>query len=343
MAAITGSNGKSTVTTLVGEMARSAGRAVRVGGNLGPPALDLLVDEAAELYVLELSSFQLETTESLRARAAVVLNVTPDHMDRYPDLSAYADAKRRVFHGDGVMVLNLDDPAVASMRRAERRTLGFTLGRPVGEVYGLLPMEGGPWLARGGTPLLPAQALKLRGLHNIANALAALALGEGLGLPLAAMRNALRAFTGLPHRCQLVSRRNGIHWYNDSKATNVAATVAAIRGLAGAGRLVLIAGGDGKGADFAPLREAITSPDAPVRATVLMGRDAPSIESALGGAVPVTRAADMSDAVNRAGDLAKPGDSVLLSPACASLDMFEDYQARGYAFAAAVTEGAACA
>ncbi|MDO9372728.1 MAG: UDP-N-acetylmuramoyl-L-alanine--D-glutamate ligase [Gammaproteobacteria bacterium] len=335
--AITGSNGKSTVTTLVGDMAKRAGRNARVGGNLGTPALELLQKNSEpDLYVLELSSFQLETTRSLNAAAAVVLNITPDHMDRYPDLAAYAAAKRRVYHGSGVMVVNRDDPMVAAASAAGRKIFGFTLSEPADTDFGVRVAHGERWLAYGEKTLLPASALRIKGNHNIANALAALALGEAVGLPMSAMLETLKEFAGLPHRSQWVAERNGVSWYNDSKGTNVGATLAALSGLGatlGAGKIVLIAGGDGKNADFSVLRAAVATH---ARAVVLIGRDAPLIEAALTGAAPLVHASDMKDAVRKAQHLALAGDAVLLSPACASFDMYSGYEERGRVFAAAV-------
>ena len=336
--AITGSNGKSTVTTLVGLMARRAGCVVRVGGNLGEPVLDLL-DPAAALYVLELSSFQLETTPGLSAEAAVVLNISPDHMDRYPDLAAYAGAKARVYDRARVAVVNRDDPAVAAMPRAPERELGFTLGAPAAGDYGLTEADGETWLCRGPARLLPAREVLIPGRHNLANALAALALAEGCGLPLGPALEVLTTFPGLDHRCQLVADRGGVRWYDDSKGTNPGATVAALDGLVvpgSAARVVLIAGGDGKGADFAPLDPAVARA---ARGVVLIGRDAPLIAAALAGQsapVPKVPAPDMAGAVRAAAALARPGDAVLLSPACASFDMFDNYEQRGRVFAEAV-------
>jgi len=349
--AVTGTNGKSTVTALVGAMAQAAGRSVRVGGNIGTPALDLLDREAEhqmfagapaatsaiahgaapDLYVLELSSFQLETTYSLNAIAAAVLNVSADHMDRYRDLAEYAAAKQRIYHGDGVMVINADDPLVAAMAEPGRRMLRFGLGEPETGDFGLRSQGDAIWLAQGDEALMPAHELRLVGQHNLANALAALALGSAVGIPNAAMVQALRRFSGLAHRMQWVAERDGVRWYNDSKGTNVGATLAALRGMAGP--VILIAGGDGKGADFAPLRAVVADK---ARAVVLMGRDAGIVEAALAGAVPAVRAADMDDAVHKAGELAQRGDAVLLSPACASFDMFKNYEERGEAFMAAV-------
>ncbi len=329
--AITGSNGKSTVTTLVSEMASDAGRAVRTGGNIGRPALELLTDSEPDLYVLELSSFQLETTASLDAAAAVVLNISPDHMDRYNGLADYAAAKQRVYRGHGVMVVNCDQPAVLAMQAPGRPTVGFGLGRPLGNDFGLLQREGEDWLAHGEQPLMPVRELRMAGRHNQANALAALALGEAVGLPMESMLATLRRFAGLWHRTQWVAEIDGVRWYNDSKATNVGATLAAIEGLEGP--LVLILGGQGKGADFLPLREPLSRK---ARAVVLMGEAAEDIAHVLDGVVPVRRAADMDEAVAQARALAEPGDAVLLSPACASFDMFDGFAARGDAFIRAV-------
>lgn len=331
--AVTGSNGKSTVTALMGELATDQGLTVAVGGNIGTPVLDLLNDPEPDLYVLELSSFQLETTRSLNAAVATVLNVSADHMDRYMDLADYTQAKARIFRGSGVMVVNRDDPRVRAMIGEGRSVLGFGLGSPAGRDFGLAAREGALWLVRGAEALMPVRELRIRGLHNAANALASLALGEGMGFSLPAMLETLRRFPGLPHRCEWVARQGGVDWYNDSKGTNVGASLAAIRGLDVTGRLVLIAGGDGKRADFLPLREVVA---ARARAAVLIGRDGPRIEQALGAVVPVRRARDMEEAVTIAAALALPGDAVLLSPACASFDMFTDYRARGDAFTAAV-------
>ena len=335
--AITGSNGKSTVTTLVGEMARRAGHNPAVGGNLGEPALELL-GQGHDLFVLALSSFQLETTASLRTAGAAVLNVSPDHMDRYPDLAAYAAAKARVLDGARIAVLNRDDPQVLAMASKADRVVSFGLGAPAEGDYGLITADGELWLARRDQRLLPASALRIKGGHNLANALAALALGDSVGLAMPAMLEALRAFPGLPHRTQFVAEQDGVAWYNDSKGTNVGATIAALKGLAtdlGEGRIVLIAGGEAKGADFTPLRPVV---EQTARAVVLLGRDAEQIETALVGSAPVLHAADMADAVRLAAAEAHAGDRVLLSPACASFDMFEGYAQRGEVFIAAVRE-----
>jgi UDP-N-acetylmuramoylalanine--D-glutamate ligase len=326
--AITGANGKSTVTTLVGLMAEADGKKVRVGGNLGTPMLDLLDDEA-ELYVLELSSFQLERSTLLEPAAATVLNISPDHMDRYPDLKAYADAKRRIFNGDGLRVLNRDDAMVAAMAEPSRRCVWFGLDADV--EYGVSLVDGEEWLVCRGQPLMKTREIRLQGRHNIANALAAAALGEAVGLARAAMIAALGQFAGLDHRMQWVAEFDGVTWINDSKATNVGACTAALAGLDR--KAVLIAGGDGKGADFSVLRPVVAEK---VRAAVLMGKDAPLLEAALRDAAATVRVENMREAVQAARDLAQPGDAVLLAPACASLDQYQDYQERGRMFAEAV-------
>lgn len=328
---ITGTNGKSTVTTLLGKMAARSGLTMRAGGNLGAPALDLL-DEGVELYILELSSFQLETTASLALAAATVLNVTPDHMDRYPDLVAYAAAKARIFARCDVAVINLDDPLVAAMVGPGQRQLSFSLRADVGADYALMRRDDGDWwLMRREERLLALSQLRLTGLHNAANALAALALAEALGLPRAACVAALAAFTGLAHRTQWLAEIGGVRYVNDSKGTNVGATLAAVDGTPGP--LVVIAGGDGKGQDFTPLRAAFAGK---VRAAVLIGRDARALGQVLAGVCALHYADSLEAAVECAAQVAQPGDTVLLSPACASLDMFRDYKHRGEVFADAV-------
>jgi len=333
---ITGTNGKSTVTTLVAQMAARAGLRIKAGGNLGLPALDLL-DAAAELYVLELSSFQLETTASLALKAATVLNVTPDHMDRYARLEDYAAAKARIFARCDTAVINLDDPLVAAMVGPAQRALSFSLRAGVAADYALTCDEhGGWWLACRGERLLRLAELKIAGLHNAANALAALALGEALELPRAQMLAELREFPGLAHRTQWVADINGVRYVNDSKGTNVGATLAAVSGMPGP--LLLIAGGDGKGQEFAPLRAAIAGK---VRRVFLLGRDARALGAALAGVCDCDYCDSLEAAVAAAARAAQPGDTVLLSPACASLDMFRDYAHRGAAFTAAVRSLAA--
>jgi UDP-N-acetylmuramoylalanine--D-glutamate ligase len=374
---ITGTNGKSTVTTLVGRMAERAGLRVRVGGNLGEPALDLLSpgpvterDRAAsegipsgesarkppagaagtgpaaasatlaaaptQLYVLELSSFQLDATKSLDLKAAVVLNVTPDHLDRYNTIEEYAASKARIFARCETAVINLDDPLVVAMPLPGQKTVGFSLRASIGADYVVAMHEGQWWLTRRGEPLMPVASMKIKGLHNAANALASLALGEALGLPMPEMLEELATFTGLPHRSQWVADVHGVTYINDSKGTNVGATIAAVSGMQGP--LIMIAGGDGKNQDFAALADAFRGK---VRHTVLIGRDAAAIATALKGVCTLETCPSLEDAVRAAAKAAQSGDTVLLSPACASLDMFRDYTHRGAVFTQAVKELAA--
>jgi UDP-N-acetylmuramoylalanine--D-glutamate ligase len=330
---ITGTNGKSTVTTWVGEMVEAAGLPVCVGGNLGTPALDLLEAPAPRHYVLELSSFQLETTDSLALDAAAALNLSVDHMDRYASMEEYAAAKARIFRRCGTAVVNADDPWTLAMVPSGQRRLTFSIREDAAADYRLAGAgtPEGAWLVAQGEPVLPAAELRVAGLHNAANALAALALGDALGLPRPAMQAALRGFTGLPHRSQWVRERRGVRFINDSKGTNVGATLAAVAGLPGT--LVLLAGGDGKGQDFTPLAAALAGR---TRLAVLIGRDASRLAAALEGCCPVRTCASLEEAVVAAAEAAQPGDTVLLSPACASLDMFRDYTHRGAVFAAAV-------
>jgi UDP-N-acetylmuramoylalanine--D-glutamate ligase len=328
---ITGTNGKSTVTTLVGRMAARAGITVAVGGNLGAPALDLLATGKPALFVLELSSFQLDTTFSLHLRAATVLNVTEDHLDRYGTMQAYAASKARIFERCEHAVLNLDDPLVAGMSPHGAAVSGFSIESAAGARYHLTTVAGAKWLAIDAVPIMAVSEMRLGGLHNAANALAALALGDAVGLSREAMLSELREFAGLPHRSQWVGEHAGVRYINDSKGTNVGATLAAVSGYDGG--LIVIAGGDGKGQDFAPLAAAFAHR---VRHTFLIGRDAARIASILQNVCPTEIVSDLDEAVQRAAQVASPGDTVLMSPACASLDMFRDYAQRGDLFAAAV-------
>jgi len=340
--AITGSNGKSTVTTLVGEMAAKCHVNARVGGNLGIPALDLLLDSGDQskpaYYVLELSSFQLETTSDLHADSAVVLNVSEDHMDRYMSLQEYIEAKKAVYKNCKNRVFNRDDNIVAEMmgtldKSSVQQVISFGLGvPPTDRDYGIINFNNEDWIAKGSQRLMSVHEILLPGRHNQANALAALALGETMGLEMQAMLSVLRDFAGLPHRMQLVANVEDVQWFNDSKGTNVGATVSAIMGMPG--NKILIAGGDGKGADFEPLREAVIANN--VILVILIGKDADKIEEVLSGVVKIERAANMFAAVNIAHKKAKPKDKVILSPACASFDMFDDYQHRGEIFMEAV-------
>lgn len=332
--AISGSNAKSTVTTLVGDMAAAAGKRVAVGGNLGTPALDLLADDV-ELYVLELSSFQLETTDQLNAEVATVLNISEDHMDRYSGLPAYHLAKHRIFRGARQVVYNRQDALTRPLMGEGLPCWTFGLNKPDFKAFGLREENGQTYLAFEFQNLMPVSELKIRGSHNQANALAALALGHAVGLPFEPMLATLRTFAGLAHRCQWLRERDGVSYYDDSKATNVGAAVAAIEGLGADidGKLVLVAGGDGKGADFSGLQAPVA---AHCRAVVLLGRDAELIAAALGDRVPLVRVKTLDEAVEQCAALAQPGDAVLLSPACASLDMFKNYEERGRLFAQAV-------
>ena len=338
--AITGTNGKTTTTALTAALAQSVGIDAVAAGNISPAALDVLMERleiGADLpacWVLELSSFQIETMHGLMPQAATVLNVTDDHLDRYADLDAYAETKAAIFQGQGVQVLNRDDARVAAMAQADRRVIRFGTSAPTTEHdYGLTDADGQAWLMRGGERLLALADLPLAGRHNAANALAALALCEG-GLDIEARRliNGLLAFRGLPHRVELVAERaDGVRFYDDSKGTNVGATVAALAGMDCP--VVLIAGGDGKGQDFSPLTAVFAHK---ARAVVLIGRDARRIEEAVAGCgVAIEHAVDLDAAVLRANALAQPGDAVLLSPACASLDMFRNYAHRAEVFIAA--------
>ncbi|HED17505.1 MAG TPA: UDP-N-acetylmuramoyl-L-alanine--D-glutamate ligase [Gammaproteobacteria bacterium] len=326
--AITGSNGKSTVTSMLAVMGRQAGRQILAGGNLGTPALELLSEPVPDFYVLELSSFQLESTPSLNACAAVVLNISADHMDRYDSLGDYADIKERIYQGDGVQVINDDDirvVAMAACAQPGRKHLHFTMATPADKnTFGLLNAAGEDWLAQGQHALMPVTELRVRGRHNVANALAALALGSAAGFTEQAMLQALRKFPGLPHRSQYVATINQVDWYNDSKGTNPGATKAAIEGMPGS--VVLIAGGESKGADFSSLREVASKK---LHAAVLIGRDAAVLADALQDVTQVVFAENMEQAVVMAAELARAGDDVLLSPACASFDMYQDYQQRG--------------
>jgi UDP-N-acetylmuramoylalanine--D-glutamate ligase len=375
--AVTGTNGKTTVTSLAGLLCRRAGLTTRVAGNISPAALDVLrevlqADELPQAWVLELSSFQLHTTYSLDADAATVLNLTQDHLDWHGDMAAYARDKARIFGAHTVRVLNRDDAAVMRMTAAGAQAVTFGTGEPdAADSFGLVNERGVLWLAaavasndepekkrrKGRTEalpnepaepaeytvsrLMPADALRIRGLHNASNALAALALCRSVGLPLAPLLHGLREYQGEPHRVELVATIDGVEYYDDSKGTNVGATVAALQGLgkafAGEGQqILLIAGGDGKGQDFEPLAEPASRY---VRAVLLIGRDAPAVRAGIEpSGVPMFDLAGLPEAVRRASGLARPGDAVLLSPACASLDMFTNYAHRAQVFVDAVRE-----
>ncbi|VAW80675.1 UDP-N-acetylmuramoylalanine--D-glutamate ligase [hydrothermal vent metagenome] len=330
---ITGSNGKSTVTTLLGLMVQQAGRNARVGGNLGVPALNLIEKNEPDVYVLELSSFQLEAVQGLSCLAAVVLNISPDHMDRYDSPLEYAKAKQAIYRHARLQVVNRDDAVAATLAHQNAPVVGFTVGEPRGCDYGVRQIGGALWVVHGDTALMSVAELRMPGRHNLANALAALALGDALGLPVETMLRVLRVFQGLPHRTEWVGEYEGVRWFNDSKATNIGAALAAVQGFDGP--LVLIAGGQGKGADFS---ELATGLDLRVRHVILLGEAAGEIEAALRGKISASRAIDMPEAVQLAAAQAQPGDTVLLSPACASFDMFSSYQQRGESFVQALQE-----
>ncbi|NCF73450.1 MAG: UDP-N-acetylmuramoyl-L-alanine--D-glutamate ligase [Gammaproteobacteria bacterium] len=329
--AVTGSNGKSTVTTLLYHMCRSDGREVLAGGNLGEPALDLLIQEQPDVYVLELSSFQLHRTQNLPAEVAVLLNVAADHLDWHADENEYRQAKYRVFREARAAVINRADEAAAKFAERCDRVVSFGLDAPEDGHYGLRVDADQTYLARGETLLLSTRELAMYGLHNQLNALAALAAGDLLGLDMAAMLQVLIEFPGLPHRMQFVARIGAVDYINDSKATNVAAAVASIESIDT--MLVLVAGGDGKGGDFSDLAGAVENK---LRAAVLIGTDAEKIAHALDTVMPVSFADTMGAAVSMAAKFAESDDTVLLAPACASLDQYSNYMERGDAFCQAV-------
>ena len=322
--AITGSNGKSTVTVLLGKILQHAGRKAAVGGNIGVPVLELLNDHEHDIYVLEISSFQLETTWSLNPVIATVLNVAADHMDRYANLDDYIACKARVFSGSGSMLLNADDPATDTFMINGRQQIFFGSGMPDGHNYGLSRVDERLCLLRGAEVLMMADEVPLAGQHNLLNVLAAWALASSVGVDDRLIKEAVADFKGLPHRMERLASINGVDWINDSKGTNVGATVAAIKGLDRP--VILIAGGIAKDADFSPLREVMGRH---IKAVILLGRDAGKIADVLAGEAPINMAGDMDDAVRKAAEMAHAGDAVLLSPACASFDMYQNFEHRG--------------
>ncbi len=328
--AITGSNGKSTVTTLLGLMAQNSGMSAGVGGNLGIPALDLL-DPKHSCYILELSSFQLETTFTLHCQAVTILNVSPDHMDRYEDLAGYQAAKQKIYSDTNYAIYNRQDSLTAAVIQPKIAAISFGLDQPTTNNYGVTSHAEERWLCKGAQPLMPVSDLAMLGEHNVANALAALALGETVGLNLAAMLHTLKTFTGLPHRCEQIINYNNIVWVNDSKGTNVAATVTAIHGLAHsiAGKWIIVLGGQGKNADFSPLVEPVKEY---CRAAILIGSDRQQLHVMLESFTTCYFANDLTEVITIAQKIATSGDGVLLSPACASLDMFANYMQRGDIF-----------
>ncbi|QIO07121.1 UDP-N-acetylmuramoyl-L-alanine--D-glutamate ligase [Acinetobacter shaoyimingii] len=338
--AITGSNAKSTVTTLMGVMAQDAGKKVAVGGNLGRPALDLTKDDP-ELYILELSSFQLETTSNLEAEVAVVLNMSEDHLDRHGDMMGYHTAKHRIFQGVKKVVFNRDDSLTRPLVPDATPMQSFGLNAPDMNQYGVLrDTDGTIWLARGRERLLKSSEMYIQGTHNVANALACLALGEAIGLPLDVMLETLKTFKGLEHRCEFVKEVQGVRYYNDSKGTNIGATLAALDGLGAAieaqgGKVAIILGGQGKGQDFTALRDSLTKY---AKVAVLIGEDRPVIEQAIEGTTQLIHAETLKQAVELCQQHSHSKDVVLLSPACASFDMFSGYPERGHQFVAIVNE-----
>ena len=335
--AITGSNGKTTVTTLLDLMAKESGVNVGTGGNIGTPALDLLIESNKEFFILELSSYQLETTPSLQTLAAVILNLSEDHLDRYDnDIEQYAQAKALIYNNCQHVIYNREDEystRFAKQASTNQSILSFGLDKPAAGQYGIQFKNDVEWLAKGDELLIPVSEVKQVGKHNLANSLAALALGEVAGLKMSAMLKVLGEFTGMEHRTQWISEINNINFYNDSKGTNVGATLSALSGLSG--KTVLIAGGQGKGADFLTLKNVITEK---ARAVILIGEDAEKIAEVIDESVLHVFAKTMQEAVDKAFELAntEQSDNVLLSPACASFDMFDNYIKRGQAFIEAV-------
>lgn len=333
--AVTGSNGKSTVTMLTEAMLKQSGIAALAAGNIGLPVLDAIAQPAVDVFVLELSSFQLDTTDNLQTLASANLNVSADHLDRYTDMVEYADSKRRIYRHTQLAVYNADDALTKPINAQlnTQPTLALSL-KANDSGYGVVSLQQQPWLLVAGEPLLPLTEMSLFGEHNQFNALAAAALALAAGASRKAIASTLRSFKGLPHRCELVLQQNGIRWVNDSKATNIGATLAALAGLRSgvSGNLILIAGGDAKGAD---VRELQTALQQDVQQLITLGQDGPAIAALKPAAIEVKT---LQQAVRKAAELAKPGDMVLLSPACASLDMFKSYADRGEQFAKAVKE-----
>lgn len=332
--AITGSNAKSTVTTLIGLMAQDAGVKVAVGGNLGRPALDLTRDDP-DVYILELSSFQLETTSNLNAEVAVVLNMSEDHLDRHGDMAGYHAAKHRIFQGVKKVVFNRDDSLTRPLVPDVTPMQSFGLNAPDLKQYGILREDNGTiWLARGRERLLKSSEMYIQGTHNVANALACLALGEAIDLPIDKMLETLKTFKGLEHRCEFVKEVAGVRYYNDSKGTNIGATLAALDGLGAAieaqgGKVAIILGGQGKGQDFTALRQSL---EKYAKLAVLIGEDRPVIEKAIQGTTELLHAETLQEAVALCQQHTQAQDVVLLSPACASFDMFTGYPQRGHRF-----------
>lgn len=330
--AITGSNAKGTVTSLVGDMIRQSNLKVAVGGNIGKPALDLLNEPKPDFYVLEISSFQLETTYSLRPKLACILNISPDHLDRHKTLAAYIQAKQRIYHACDVALWNREDLNTYPESKAKKTiSFGLTQSKPDAKVFCLQLIGQKNYLAKGNQILLPVEKMLIKGRHNWANAIAALTIGHTIGLPTPEMLTALCQFKGLPHRCQWIKEHEGVAWYNDSKATNVGATLAALNGFGPSisGKIILIAGGLGKGANFSLLNDAVKRY---VKKMILIGQDASLLKNTLEKSTSIEMSANLAQAVSLAHRIATQGDIVLLSPACASMDMFKNYEERGDIF-----------
>jgi UDP-N-acetylmuramoylalanine--D-glutamate ligase len=327
---VTGSNGKSTVTSLLECMLAAAGVRVRAGGNLGTPALDLLSDDI-DVYVLELSSFQLERSGALPLHAAVVLNLSPDHLDHHGSLAHYAEAKQRIYAACGAAIVNRAEPALAETIPAATQQTGFTLSKPSSTDWGVINRDDGQWIARGTYPVMPIDQLQIAGRHNLANVLAAFALADTLEVPLDGLITGARLFPGLPHRMQVVARSNGVVWIDDSKATNEGAALASIRSIEG--RLILIAGGDVKGGTLDDLAAELAQRDVVL---ILLGKDRDYVRRRLAAVSTARMVASIEEAVQVAAEYTLDGDTVLLAPACSSLDMFSSYAERGERFAAAV-------
>jgi len=336
VAGITGSNGKTTVTTLIEEMIKEAKLSAYVGGNIGVPALDLLSKPQPVFFALELSSFQLERTEHLPLHIATILNLAEDHMDRYVSFEEYCQAKQRIYAHAEIALINRDDPLTKPTTSFPKKIISFGLDKPPSaDDWGLMEHQDQSWLCQGNTPLLTVTEVALLGKHNWVNSLAALAIGNALDIPMAAMLHVLKHFPGVPHRCERVAEQNGIAWINDSKGTNVAATLTALQGMAAlfSGKAILLAGGMGKNADFKPLRESVKQL---AKTVIVFGQDAEKIAQALNGTVVVQHVNSLDEAVSYAAEVAQSGDFVLFSPACASFDMFKDYNHRGMCFREAV-------
>lgn len=330
--AVTGSNGKSTVTSLIAELAKCANVRAYAGGNLGPPALELLKHEDAELFVLELSSFQLESTQSLQPQVSVVLNISPDHLDRHGNVERYAQIKERIYSHANNSVINREDVYVSNMETCGK-VISFGLDKPMDGQFGVISEDGSAFLAFGEKRLLPVKELALKGESGILNSLAGLALGHALNLPMQKMLEVLKSFVGLPHRLVLVAEHKGVTWFNDSKGTNLGATISSLRSLNN--NIILIAGGIFKGGDLALLKHAVTKH---TKQVILLGKDAELLQQGLTSSVPIEHASSMRDAVKIARKIATTGDQVLLSPACASFDMYQNYMERGCDFENCVKE-----